>query len=306
MGSGKPGCAAILAALAGLGAGCDGSSVSKQPADAGPSVQAESAAAAYCARLKACDVFYFASRYDDDAGCVASSLQPFYSASQTSDTGVTEAYLLACLNARAAASCETIYYGLPMAECAPVAGTRSAGAQCYVDGQCANLRCVASSATVACGTCRTGQARGAACAADADCEGLLYCVNGVCGDLGVLAAPCAASSDCIGALGCLAGVCAMPLPVGAFCTDDADCGPEAGCVAGLCQLDQLVALGEACGPLDGGGYAQCAGQPVCSGSLCVLLPSVGQSCTTSGPDCAGRARCISGVCSPFDASLCPN
>jgi hypothetical protein len=296
----------ILASFAALGAGCDGRKGPNVPAYAGPSDQDQAAAANWCARLKECDLFFFASRYDDDATCVADALAPLAAAMQTPDTGVTDASLLACLNARAAASCESILLGLPTAECTLVPGTRATGAQCYADAQCASLMCLRSSTTVNCGVCSSGKASGEACTADADCEGLLYCVNGVCGELGVVGSACASAGDCVGALRCASNVCAAPLALDAPCTGDADCGLEASCVAGLCQQDQLVGLGETCGSIDGGGRAQCAGLPVCGSGHCVLPPSVGQSCTTDGPDCADQARCTYGVCRQFDASLCPN
>ena len=296
----------VLASFAAWGVGCEDRKCSNEPAPGGPSAQDELAAATWCARLKECDLFYFASRYDDEAACAADALSPFATALRIPDTGATDAHSLACLNARAAASCESIFFGLPTAECIPGAGARANGAPCFADGQCASLICLIGIGTPTCGVCSVGAASGAACGADADCEGLLYCVNGVCGELGALASTCTSSSDCVGALMCASKVCAAPLALGARCTGDAECGLEASCVAGICQQDQLVGLGEACGPIDGGGHAQCAGQPVCSSGRCVLPPSVGQNCTTDGPDCAGQARCISGVCTQVDARLCPN
>jgi hypothetical protein len=296
----------MLASFAALGVACESRKCSNVPAPSGPSAQDESAATTWCARLQGCDPFYFAGRYDDDAACVADALEPFVTALQTPDTGETDAHLLACLNARAAASCESIFLGLPTGECTPVAGTRATGAQCYADAQCASLICSIGIAIPTCGVCSSGKASGAACSADVDCEGLLYCVNGVCGELRGLASACASNADCVGAFTCVSNVCAAPLALGAACTGDADCGLEASCVAGICQQDQLVELGETCGPIGGGGYAQCAGQPVCGGGRCVLPPSVGQNCTANGPACTGQDRCIYGVCTRFDASLCPN
>ncbi len=266
--------------------------------------QDDALAAALCAHLKECDPWYFALYYDDDAACIATELGSLDRVSRIPDFGQTTDSSRACMTALTQASCETVSLGLPVPECASVPGTRATGVSCYANGQCASLNCVATSATATCGTCRTGKTRGGSCTQAADCEGTLKCVNYACGDPGLVGASCGTSTDCVGALMCVSGRCAAPLAIGQACTSTTACGLEASCVAGTCQQDALVALGATCGARSDGSWAQCAGKGVCSGSRCVTPPSVGQSCSTSGPSCAESGRCTGGVCAAYDPTVC--
>ena len=266
--------------------------------------QDDALASAYCAHLKECDPWYFTLFYDDDAACIAAELGSLDRVSGIPDFGQTPDSPRACLTALAQASCDTVFLDLPVPECASVPGKRTTGASCYSNGQCANLNCVTTSSSATCGTCKAGKTRGGSCTQTADCEGGLRCVNYACGDLGLVGASCGTSNDCVGQLMCVSGKCAAPLAVGQACTSTAACGLEASCLAGICQQDPQVALGASCGARSDGSYAQCAGEGICSGGRCVTPPSVGQSCSTSGPSCTELGRCTAGVCAAFDPTLC--
>jgi hypothetical protein len=261
--------------------------------------------AAYCAHYKECDPFRYALLYDDDAACTAARALEMEQAAATPDIGMTQEVRRACYAATIAASCETVFLGLPIPQCAIVPGKRSAGAGCFSNGQCSSLDCGVASSSATCGTCQTGASRGASCTDKYDCDGALLCVNSTCGDPGLVGQSCVTSSDCAGALMCLSGTCAAPLAVGDSCTSTAACGFEASCVGGICQQDALAAIGSSCGSRLDGSYAQCAGRGVCSSGRCVEPRPIGQSCSTSGPACMDSGHCVGGICKAFDPTLCP-
>jgi hypothetical protein len=109
----------------------------------------------------------------------------------------------------------------------------------------------------------------------------------------------------VGALMCVSSRCVAPLALGVSCTSTTECGMEASCVSGVCKQDSLVPVGTSCGTNSDGSYNQCAGLGTCSSGRCVLPPSVGQTCSSSGVACTDSAHCTSSVCVAFNPGLCP-
>ncbi len=103
--------------------------------------------------------------------------------------------------------------------------------------------------------------------------------------------------------GTAAGTCQPPRDDGP-CLDPADCrsglcvgGNEATAMAGVCMPPKVA--GDACTP----GLQGCGPGTYCgSASVCVVVPSVGQSCAVSA---GTEQQCLDGVCDPVSLTCVP-
>jgi hypothetical protein len=205
-----------------------------------------------------------------------------------------------CLQDMATASCDLTDASVraTSAACAgTLVGTRSAGAQCAFDEECATGRCALESCprTSCCsGVCKTAvQTVGGSCTAATDCVDTAYCGDGgICRALETLGAPCTTDRTCAFGLGCVgatplqAGACRDLPSIGDRCPYDRCADINARCANGTCVA--LGLQGDACTT-----SSDCTAFHECNSGECSALPSLGMPCTLN---CAGDSSCRNGIC----------
>ncbi len=240
--------------------GCSGSAGTSSDASAGS--WGGRFAAAMCARIFGCCSSSEATQlgYASEAQC-ASALgsQEQTSLNQVLSTGMVRydgAAALACVDDIAAASCAALFsnLGRPTAppSCSRVAvGTGQTGAACGdLDFYCQSDDCESqycappSCRTVVCPGgqycdptslgCLPGQAAGATCTFNAECDPSIVCRMGICGAPLADQSPCTEDTDCASGA-CLpiggqtsGSACAAPQPDGSPCTGAGEC-QSGGC-----------------------------------------------------------------------------
>jgi hypothetical protein len=143
------------------------------------------------------------------------------------------------------------------------------------------------------GACVDGACREPMCAADGDCGGDMFCLEGSC-----IARECKDNLGCLGSdqragtrddRSCLIGVCVpiacprdgdrCPPPTKERCSGSVECGPGRLCFDGGCTS------------------AECATEKDCGGRLCVGGLCFDRECG-GGTSCAAGKSCVNGLCMP--------
>jgi hypothetical protein len=172
-------------------------------------------------------------------------------------------------------------------------GTRSPGAACAFDEECATGRCAldACDDTQCCpGSCKGPPVgAGSACERHDDCLGGLYCsTDGTCAKDAGANAPCSADVACDLGLACVSGICRSLPRMGEPCPYGRCADVGARCASGTCVPVGLA--GDTC--MDD---SECSQYARCDGGHCAEVPTIGMACAGR---CAGVAFCKNGVCVP--------
>jgi len=287
-------------------------------------------AGAICDKLQQCAPFFVTGQYGDVATCKTRVALGFKDELLLPDTTINDTNGKACIDAYAAASCETVFSGAGVPAC-DFKGTRANGAACGSDTQCQSGSCYkalegdgGSATRATCGTCKAPVAENGDCSA-AECERGLSCIANKC------VRPVKENGDCIPAekpcestLNCVSGKCVKPLALGAACENGANknrcdgfqgafCKPTVGNPsAGTCAKFTFAAVGAQCG-LDTATfeYTQCTGSScvTAAGSskgTCTAYLKDGDACdlTSGKASCQNPASCKSGKCTISDAASC--
>ncbi len=291
-------------------AACSSSSASKVAAgdagtDAGPSIDkvAADAAQAYCSRLQACAPSLMMAFYGDVAGCASAFSGDVVRGYHGTGVKQTVDQIAACAAAIPQTTCSDLLARKTIAACKPAAGTLADGAACAADAQCQGSRCkVALGQT--CGTCGAPAAAGAACGADNDCGDGLACISAKCVAYGDDKAACDATHPCRMDLACNAGACGAANPIGTKCTAGDVCNTPQGIVCNpqSKQCDTLASGGPGapCGFV-GGRVAQCT-----SSSLCLAIsPTTYQGTCSKAAATGATCNLANGpTCAPGAVCVC--
>lgn len=238
----------------------------------------------------------------------------------------------ACIDALATAT-SCVAFSTALTQCDPLFYPRSTaapGEPCSVDVDCANGYCLLSTSP-ACegGHCVAWADPGTPCARSRECAPGLGCNGGTCAPPGGAGMGCADDVACVEGLFCDMGACAPPHADAVGCGDDFGCVDALVC-NGTCQVG--LARDASCGGGIGFGFPICAVGTTCvighcrqrapmggtchvnedcpydSGQCfhgtCVARPTIGDACTSTGPQCIFSA-CIAGVCSQLDVGQGP-
>ncbi len=300
-----------LASLIGL-AGCSSSSSSHanggdagSDATTGPTIDkvAADVASAYCARAQACAPAFVSIGYGDVATCTATFAADVTRAFK--GTGVTEtpAQIALCAAAVPQLSCGDLLARRTAPACKPPAGTLADGAACAADAQCQGTRCKIAFGQV-CGTCTTHVAAGAACGVDDDCDTGMMCLAATCVAFGDEKATCDATHPCRPDLACNSGACGAPNAVGAACTAPDQCNAANGIVCNpqskKCDTLSLGGPRAPCGFV-AGHVASCMSAAACVGAT---APKFQGTCTTAAAPGAACDTSAGPTCGPGAACVC--
>jgi hypothetical protein len=267
-------------------------------------------AAAMCAKMAQCTAFDIAHDYGDSVTCEARETQQCLNDANAEDSARSASNAEACAQAYAGWDCQSWMLDEPPEACLPTIGSLPVGASCAINSQCQTIYCSFQDGTE-CGTCAYLPLVGDSCSST-DCSFGLLCApgqtcstpvpsGGACGP----ANACTPDDDCVGDTG--ASTCQPKGNMaGVPCDSHSRTLPNCSASGGLaclgtpgaqsCVSETLVAAGQACGPLDDGGYGQCrysaciesAGQ-----KTCVAYAGDGEPCDTiSGPVCTLPAICV--------------
>jgi hypothetical protein len=288
-------------------------------------------AGARCQKMQTCNPQGLLNTYGELSACESSEATTCLSNLSAPDTANTAAHTEACAQALPDVACVDYQLGNVPAACMPPAGSRDAGSDCAVSGQCATAYCLVSKTTT-CGVCAASPGLGDSCSNNSCGPGLLcdklsmLCVapveaSGACND----SSACAPGLTCLGSTSTALGSCAPLAVLGASC-DVADggsrcderfglyCNTEAGKV---CETVATATASESCGTVDGG-VIDCLADAFCqkptnsNAGTCVAPAAEGAACdTVNGPICDTPARCVldvaqgtTGVCHTTNPALC--
>lgn len=294
-------------------------------------------ATAHCNKLTSCvGSFALAIDYGDLPTCVQRlqlHCQDFTTAPATT---TTLAQVSVCAENLPNESCGDYFYDAAPA-CQSPDGTGADGSDCGLSGQCQSGFCAVPSGQV-CGTCAEQPAAGAGCSSIPCAEGYV-CLSAskTCALPGQDGGPCTAQDDCSFGFQCLGasangkndgGYCAPSAPAGTACDPQKLQGPV-GCDdrqgvycrglsdgGGLCTAFALAAVGQPCGDVPGGVFAECEQLGFCAGldggarpsggeGVCIGVAQDGAACDdTNGPNCLDFAVCVSGQCVRDDTQTC--
>jgi hypothetical protein len=262
-----------------------------------------------CEVMNRCSPFLVQLSHGDVASC--REFSALYCSLALSASGARPEGAASCVDALAAASCETYFNGeLPACR---FSGTGQTGDACAVGSQCASGVCLESSGASACGECLVVVPEGGDCSA-AICAAGLTCSNDVCVHQPGQGEACALDVSCRSPYTCVGGTCGDPLPLGAPCDQNPSgcailqgqiCLPDPNAMS-ICQAYQLVGLGDNCG-FTGGVLRECLGGLTCSltTSVCVERPAPGGACDdANNVRCLTPARCVNAICELPDVDAC--
>ncbi len=288
-------------------------------------------ATARCQKEQQCDPQALLTTYGDLATCESTQSTTCVANLAAPDTANTPAHTEGCAQATPSQTCDDYALGNVPAACTPPAGSRDAGSDCAVSGQCATAYCLIEK-TSACGVCAETPGLGASCFNTSCGPGFLcdkvsyLCVtpvaaSGACDDTSA----CAPGLTCLGNTATALGTCVALATLGESCdlTDGGSrcdgrfslyCNTEAGKV---CATAATATASEACGTIDGGAV-DCVGDSFCQKvgdakvGNCVAAAADGTACdTANGPICTPPARCVltdagvtTGLCQPTNPQAC--
>ena len=213
-------------------------------------------------------------------------------------------------------------------------GTLADGSPCASSAQCAGGACAnaKSSATseLACGTCATVLAPGAACSSSSDCDSSVgNCQNGKCTAYGAQGAPCSTQAPCainlvcssagtcdaipgngqpcttvcLNPYRCVAGSCTTGVSEGGACPNGGECATGLECANKTCAKPTLAAAGQPCGSVNGN-YTGCVTGTKCENQVCATVKQSGEACVVGNSECAVDLLCIAGTCQVPDYASC--
>lgn len=261
-------------------------------------------ATATCMQMQTCSAARLSREFADLATCVARKSLDCTHRLGATDTGETEATMLACSAALVAEACP-VFLGnfLPAACITPGPNTGT----CAYTEQCGTSFCAIAN-NAACGVCQDSPTSGASCAASGCGNSLICDVNNQCEapvEVGKACnpnAPCDHALSCVGATTQQNGTCQAEIAtLGGACDSTRKTRPLCSADAGLtcstttaqCVAMPLVGAGSACGTINGTDTECKAGGTCAPTTKCVAPAGDGSACDTkNGPDCLFPARCI--------------